>query len=105
NRSRDLLPEVAAALFMASLAPAGVLAGGLGAEVAWGRFLALALRDVAALYYARTQVLRARGAGPKRYPAHLVLWGAVLLGLFLARQGLLPLATLLALAARALYGS
>lgn len=72
NRSRDLFPEIAAALTMASLAPAGVLAGGLGLEVAWGSFLALALRDVAALYYARTQVLRARGARPKHYRTTLL---------------------------------
>ncbi|WP_038057490.1 HAMP domain-containing protein [Thermus amyloliquefaciens] len=105
NRSRDLFPEIAAALTMASLAPAGVLAGGLGAEIAWGSFLALALRDIAALYYARTQVLRARGGHPKAYPAHLALWTATLLALLLQGQGLLPAPTTLALLLLALYGS
>lgn len=105
NRSRDLFPEMAAALAMASLAPAGVLAGGLGLEIAWGSFLALALRDVAALYYARTQVLRARGTSPKRYPAHLALWASFLLALLLQSQGLLPAPTTLALLLLAFYGS
>ncbi|MEN2982835.1 MAG: YwiC-like family protein [Thermus sp.] len=105
NRSRELFPEMAAALFMASLAPAGVLAGGLGWKVAGGSFLALALRDVAALYYARTQVLRARGASPRLYPAHLALWGVALLGGFLSLKTVLPPATFLALLLLALYGS
>ncbi|TBH20050.1 YwiC-like family protein [Thermus thermamylovorans] len=105
NRARELFPEVTAALFMASLAPAGVLAGGLGWEVALGSFLALALRDVAALYYARTQVLRARGESPKAYPAHLALWGAGFCAFLLAWRGLLPWAVLPALLLLALYGS
>ncbi len=105
NRSRDLFPEIAAALAMASLAPAGVLAGGLGPGMALGSFLVLALRDVAALYYARTQVLRARGMRPKRYPAYIALWSSAGLALFLQGQGLLPLAASLVLLLLALYGS
>ncbi|MGC8968569.1 MAG: YwiC-like family protein [Thermus sp.] len=105
NRSRDLFPEVAAAFFMASLAPAGALAGGLPQEVALGSFLALTFRDVAALYYARTQVLRARGQAPRLYPALLALWGSALLALLSFRQGLLPSPTLLALLLLALFGS
>ncbi|GAA5335414.1 MULTISPECIES: YwiC-like family protein [Thermus] len=104
NRSRELFPELAAALFMAALAPAGVLAGSLEAEVALGSFLALALRDVAALYYARTQVLRARGASPKRYPTLLALFLSAALALFLAQEGLLPHAVFFGLLALALYG-
>ncbi|GLV47279.1 hypothetical protein TJA_04520 [Thermus sp. LT1-2-5] len=104
NRTRELFPEISAALFMATLAPAGALAGGLGAQVAWGSFLALALRDVASLYYARTQVLRARGLAPKRYPAFLVLFLTPGLALFLGKVGLLPMAVFLGLFALALYG-
>lgn len=105
NRSRDLFPEIAAALFMAAFAPAGVLAGGLPQEVALGSFLVLALRDVAALYYARTQVLRARGLKPKRHPALLALWGNALLAFLLAQGRLLPYPVFLALLLLALYGS
>jgi hypothetical protein len=105
GRARELFPEIAAALFMASLAPAGVLAGGLGEGVALGSFLALALRDVAALYYARTQVLRARGVAPRPFPAHLALWGAVLLAGLAGQAGFLPWATGLSLLLLALYGS
>ncbi|WP_019550623.1 hypothetical protein [Thermus scotoductus] len=65
----------------------------------------MALKDVAALYYARTQVLRARGASPKRYPAYVVLWSTTLLAFFLQGQDLLPPATSLALLLLALYGS
>ncbi|GAA6732738.1 hypothetical protein YIM73518_25020 [Thermus brockianus] len=105
NRSRELFPELAAALFMAALAPAGALAGGLEAGVALGSFLALALRDVAALYYARTQVLRARGASPKRYPAFLALSLSTALAFLLAQGGLLPYPVFFGLLALALYGS
>ncbi|GAA6735450.1 MULTISPECIES: YwiC-like family protein [Thermus] len=100
NRARELFPEVAAALFMASLAPAGALAGGLGGEVALGAFLALAVRDVAALYYARTQVLRARGQNPKRHPALIALFLSALLAF-----ALLPWTVGLALGLLALYGA
>ena len=105
GRARELFPEIAAALFMASLAPAGVLAGGLGGEVALGSFLALAFRDVAALYYARTQVLRARGMDLKVYPAYVALWLSVLLAWLAGREGLLPWATALSLLLLAIYGS
>ncbi len=105
GRARELFAELAAALFMASLAPAGILAGGLDAEVALGSFLALALRDVAALYYARTQVLRARGLKPKTHPAFLALWSAFLAALLLGFLGLLPWSVPLALGLLALYGS
>ena len=105
NRARELFPEIGAALFMAAFAPAGVLAGGLPQEVALGSFLALALRDVAALYYARTQVLRARGLTPKRHPALLALGGSALLAFLLAQGRLLPYPVFLALLLLALYGS
>ncbi len=105
NRSRELLPEVAAALAMATLAPAGALAGGLKPEVALGSFLALALRDVASLYHARTQVLRARGRRPKIYPALLALCLAVVSSYLLARAGLIPFAALLVLVLLAIYGA
>lgn len=105
GRGRSLFPELAAALFMAALAPAGALAAGLPWEVALGGFLALALRDVAALYYARTQVLRARGEAPRLYPAFLALWASGLLALGLAGRGLLPYPSALALLLLALYGS
>ncbi|GGN01643.1 hypothetical protein GCM10007092_14760 [Thermus composti] len=105
NRARELFPEMGAALFMASLAPAGVLAGGLPPEVALGSFLTLALRDVAALYYARTQVLRARGLKPKRHPALFALWGSALLAFLLVQSRLLPYPVFLALLLLALYGS
>ncbi len=105
GEARNLFPELAAALFMAALAPAGALAAGLPWQVALGGFLALALRDVAALYYARTQVLRARGERPKLYPAFLALWASGLLALGLALQGLLPYPSALALLLLTLYGS
>lgn len=105
NASRALLPELAAALAMASLAPAMVLRAGKGAELAAGAFLALALRGIATIYCARTQVLRARGATPKRYPALLALWGSLALGLGLRAWGFLPGLFLAGLGLLALYGS
>ncbi|KGQ22176.2 YwiC-like family protein [Thermus filiformis] len=105
NQSRALFPELAAALTMASLAPAMVLGAGREAQVALGAFLALALRDVASLYYARTQVLRARGETPRRYPALLALWGSLAGASGLWALGLLPGPVPAALALLALYGS
>lgn len=61
NKGRNLLPEVAGAAAMGSVAAGVGLAGGLEPSTALGLWLVLAMRSLAAIYYARAQVRRARG--------------------------------------------
>lgn len=83
NKGRNLLPEVAGAAAMGSVAAGIGLAGGLEPPLAPGLWLVLAARSYAAIHYARTQVMRARGlAVPFRpaYLAQLIAVGGLLLG-------------------------
>ncbi|RIH86791.1 YwiC-like family protein [Calidithermus roseus] len=83
NKSRNLLPELAGAAAMGSVAAGIGLAGGLEPSLALGLWLVLAARAYAAIHYARTQVMRARGlAVPFRtaYLAEAVAIGVLLLG-------------------------
>lgn len=61
NQGRNLIPEIAGAVAMGSVAAGIGLAGGLEAKLAGGLWLVLAMRSIAAIYYARAQVRRARG--------------------------------------------
>ncbi|GIW24415.1 YwiC-like family protein [Meiothermus sp.] len=83
NKSRNLLPELAGAIAMGSVATGIGLAGGLEPSVALGLWLTLAARAYAAIHYARTQVMRARGLAVSfrtAYLAEVVAVGALLLG-------------------------
>lgn len=61
NQGRNLVPEISGAIAMGSVAAGIGLAGGLPVPLALGLWLVLAMRSFAAIYYARTQVRRARG--------------------------------------------
>lgn len=74
GRSRALLPEIAGAVAMASLAPAIALAAGWAMPAALGLWLVLAARSLASIPYVRVMVLRSHlrpGAPePSTWPAH-----------------------------------
>lgn len=61
GQGRNLLPEIAGTAAMGSVAAAIALAVGRDAGLAYGLWLVLAMRAVAAIFYARTMVTRARG--------------------------------------------
>lgn len=88
NKGRNLLPELCGALAMGSVAAGIALAGGLEPGLAFGLWLVLAMRALAAIYYARSQVMRARGREVSRRPAYRAMGLAI---------GVLALAALLKL--------
>ena len=59
SRSRRLVPELAGAIGIGSVVAAIVLAAGASAALAYGLWVVVSARAVAAIPYARTQVLRA----------------------------------------------
>ncbi|MER3490082.1 MAG: hypothetical protein C4328_09340 [Meiothermus sp.] len=70
NQGRNLLPEVSGATAMGSIAAAIALAAGMEPRMALGLWLVLAMRALVAIFYARTQVMRARGVPVKLGPAY-----------------------------------
>lgn len=60
SRSRRLIPELAGSIGIGSIASAIALAGGSSTSVAWGLWVVVAARSVAAIPYVRTQILRTK---------------------------------------------
>ena len=60
SRSRRLIPELAGSVGIGSVATAIALADGASASLAWGLWIVIAARSVAAIPYVRTQILRAK---------------------------------------------
>lgn len=84
SRSRRLLPELAGSVGIGSVATAIALADGASSSLAWGLWVVIAARSVAAIPYVRTQILRAKSRpGPNWYSdaAQIAAVGAVVLGL------------------------
>lgn len=70
NQGRNLLPEISGAVAMGSIASGVALAAGMEPWPALGLWLVLGMRALAAIYYARTQVMRARGVRVSPRPAY-----------------------------------
>lgn len=103
SRSRRLVPELAGAAGIGSVAAAIALAGGLVDRVAVGLWLVLAARSSVAIPYVRIQLERARraDAAVRRSDAAQVAGvGAVVAGW---AQDAVPLAAVMALVAVAAY--
>lgn len=60
SRSRRLIPELAGSIGIGSIATAISLAGGAPTRVAWGLWVVVAARSIAAIPFVRTQILRAK---------------------------------------------
>lgn len=111
GRSRALLPEIAGAVAMASLAPAIALAAGWGMPAALGLWLVLAARGLASIPYVRVQVLRSHRRPGDPEPATWTAHAGSLAGLAAvaagAAWGIVPWLTvpaLVLLVGRALTG-
>jgi len=92
DQARTLPAELAGAVTMGALAPAIALAAGVAPKIAYGLWLVLAARAVAAIFYARVQVRRARGKGeaPRLGPAWLAITLSVLTLLLASWAGWAP---------------
>lgn len=71
SKSRRLVPELAGAVGIGSVAAAIALAGGTSAGLAAGLWCVAAARSAAAIPYVRTQLLRAKDRPWRRWPADL----------------------------------
>ncbi|MFW2380451.1 MAG: YwiC-like family protein [Acidimicrobiales bacterium] len=65
SRSRRLIPELAGSIGIGSIATAVALAGGAPNKVAWGLWVVIAARSIAAIPYVRTQILRGKSRPPE----------------------------------------
>lgn len=83
SRGRRLVPELAGSIGIGSIATAIALADGAGTRLAWGLWLVVAARSIAAIPYVRTQIMRTRSRpGPRWHSdaAQLVGVAAVFIG-------------------------
>lgn len=62
SRGRRLVPELAGAIGIGSIAASIALADGTSTRVAWGLWLVIAARSVAAIPYVRAQIRRAKNS-------------------------------------------
>jgi hypothetical protein len=103
GQGRNLLPEIAGAAAMGSVAAAIALAGRVDPAVAYGLWLVLGMRAVAAIFYARTMVMRARGiaAAPRQaYAAGVTATGVLAAA---AALGLVPRLSVVAMVVLLIY--
>ena len=65
SRGRRLVPELAGSIGIGSVATAIALAGGAPTKLAWGLWVVMAARAIAAIPYVRSQILRTHArSGP-----------------------------------------
>ncbi len=77
SRSRRLVPELAGTVGIAAVAAAVALAGGLEARPAWGLWLVAAARVIAAVFFVRLQLRRAKGQPADPRPSTVAQIGAI----------------------------
>ncbi len=92
SRSRRLIPELAGSIGIGSIATAIALAADVSTDVAWGLWLVVAARSVAAVPYVRTQVSRARSNPGSNWHSDLAQLSAVAIAVLGWSTGLVPAA-------------
>lgn len=103
SRSRRLVPELAGAIGIGSVAAAIALAGGESTSLAVGLWAVVSARAGAAIPYARNQVLRARGRTVTAWHADLAQVVAVLAVTAAWALEAIPLAAVVAVTAVAAF--
>lgn len=98
SRSRRLVPELAGAVGIGSVAAAIALAGGSPGRVAAGLWCVIAARAAAAIPYVRVQLARARSRPHRCWPSDLAQAGAVVAVASAWAVGAVPLAAVAVLA-------
>lgn len=97
SRSRRLVPELAGAIGIGSVAAAVAIAGGASTRVAWGLWAVIAARSVAAIPYVRSQILRTRSKPSPRWHSDLAQLVAVVAAVAAWFGDLVPLASVVAI--------
>lgn len=97
SRSRQLIPELAGAVGMGSVASAIALAAEVASPIAFGLWVILAARALAAIPYARNQVFRAHNRKFQAWHSDLAQLIALVMALLAWLFGLLPFAPVVAI--------
>ncbi len=98
SRSRRLIPELAGSIGIGSIATAIALAAGASMNLAWGLWVVIAARSVAAIPYVRTQILRTRSRPGPRWHSDIAQLIAVAVALLGWTVGMVPSAAVVAIA-------
>ena len=103
SQSRRLVPELAGAIGIGSIAAAVALAGGAADSVAAGLWLVIAARSIAAVPFVRVQLLRAKARAHFVWHSDLAQVVAVAMGVTGWLTDLVPPAAVAALAILAIF--
>ncbi len=98
SRSRRLIPELAGSIGIGSIATAIALAAGASMNLAWGLWVVIAARSLAAIPYVRTQILRTRSRPGPRWHSDIAQLIAVAVALLGWTVGMVPSAAVVAIA-------
>lgn len=98
SRSRRLIPELAGSIGIGSIAAAIALADGAPTLVAWGLWVVIAARSVAAIPYVRTQILRTKSRPAPTWQSDAAQLTAVVVAVFGWAFDLVPAAATFAIA-------
>lgn len=80
SRSRRLIPELAGSIGIGSIATSIALADGASTRVAWGLWVVVAARSVAAIPYVRTQIQRTKSRPSPNWHSDVAQLAAINLG-------------------------
>lgn len=92
SRGRLLIPELAGSIGIGSIAASIALADGAPLRLAWGLWLVIAARSLAAIPYVRTQILRTRHRPATLWPSDGAQLGATAASVLGWSLGLVPAA-------------
>ena len=98
SRGRRLVPELAGAIGIGSIATAIALADGASTRMAWGLWVVVAARSLAAIPYVRFQIQRTKSQAGPRWHSDLSQVAAVTAAVIAWRVDLVPLAAAIAIA-------
>jgi hypothetical protein len=99
SRGRRLVPELAGTVGIGSIAAAIALAGAEADRVAWGLWVVIAVRSVAAIPYVRVQITRTRVRPVPRWTSDVAQVGATAAVMAAWFTDLVPAAAAIAIAA------
>lgn len=98
SRSRRLIPELAGSIGIGSIAAAIALADGTDDRVAWGLWVVIGARSVAAIPYVRTQIARAHDRPAPLWHSDIAQLAAVTIAFVAWGADMVPLAAAIAIA-------
>ncbi len=102
SRSRRLIPELAGSIGIGSIAAAIALTGGSSASVAWGLWIVIGARSVAAIPYVRGQILRTKARPAPSWHSDSAQLAAGAVAALGWAVGMVPVAATIAISALAL---